>query len=152
MTALTVQGYRFALDPTPSQTRNLERHAGAARFAFNWALEAVKANLGQRAAERSYGVDGEDLTPSLGWSLAALRRAWNVAKFEVAPWWGECSKEAFNTGLDGVARALTNWAASRSGKRAGRQSGFPRFKSRRRTTPSVRFTTGVIRVKRTAST
>ena len=66
---------------------------------------------------------------------------------EVAPWWGECSKEAFNTGLDGVARALKNWADSTSGKRKGRKVGFPRFKARRRTTPSVRFTTGTIRVE-----
>jgi IS605 OrfB family transposase len=46
-----------------------------------------------------------------------------------------------------VARALKNWADSKSGKRAGRKSGFPRFKARRATTPSVRFTTGVIRVE-----
>jgi IS605 OrfB family transposase len=142
-----MQAYRFALDPTPSQVRDLERHAGAARFAYNWALAAVKANLGQRDAERSYGLDGEDLTVALGWNLPALRRAWNTAKGEVASWWSECSKEAFNTGLDGVARALKNFGDSRSGKRAGRKVGFPRFKARRRATPSVRFTTGTIRVE-----
>jgi putative transposase len=142
-----MQAYRFALDPTPAQVRDLERHAGAARYAFNWALAAVKANIGQRAAERSYGLDGDDLTAALGWSLPALRRAWNQAKSEVAPWWGECSKESFNTGLDGVARALKNFGDSKSGKRAGRRVGFPRFKARRRTIPAVRFTTGIIRVE-----
>lgn len=147
MTATVMQAYRFALDPTPSQVRDLQRHAGAARFAYNWALAAVKANLAQRDAERSYGLDGADLTAALGWNLPALRRAWNVAKGEVAPWWSECSKEAFNTGLDGVARALKNFGDSRSGKRAGRRVGFPRFKARRRATPSVRFTTGTIRVE-----
>ena len=65
----------------------------------------------------------------------------------MAPWWGEVSKEAFNTGLDALARGLKNWADSRTGKRAGRPVGFPRFKSRRRSTPSVRFTTGTIRVE-----
>jgi len=144
---VVVRAYRFALDPTPGQARDLERHAGAARFAFNWALARVRANIGQRAAERSYGLDGDQLTPALGWTLPALRRAWNAAKGEVAPWWGECSKEAFNTGLDGVARGLRSFADSQSGKRAGGRVGFPRFKSRRRTTPSVRFTTGVIRVE-----
>jgi putative transposase len=148
LSAVTVmQAYRFALDPTPAQARDLERHAGAARFAFNWALAQVKANLGQRAAEKSYGLDGDGLTPLLGWSLPALRRAWNQAKSEVAPWWAQCSKEAFNTGLDGLARALRNFGESKSGKRKGRKSGFPRFKSRRRAIPSVRFTTGVIRVE-----
>jgi transposase len=95
-TATVMQAYRFALDPSAAQARDLERHAGAARFAFNWALAQVKANIGQRTAERSYGVDGEDLTASLGWNLPALRRAWNAAKSEIAPWWSECSKEAFN--------------------------------------------------------
>ncbi|MET7395925.1 IS607 family element RNA-guided endonuclease TnpB [Dactylosporangium sp. NPDC005572] len=143
----TIQAYRFALDLTPTQERAVLAHAGAARVAHNWALARVKAVMDQRAAERSYGVADNQLTPSLSWSLPALRKAWNAAKAEVAPWWAECSKEAFNTGLDALARGLKNWADSRTGKRAGRPVGFPRFKSRRRTTPSVRFTTGTIRVE-----
>ncbi|MFC0007930.1 IS607 family element RNA-guided endonuclease TnpB [Micromonospora siamensis] len=143
----TIQAYRFALDLTPGQERGVLAHAGAARVAHNWALARVKAVMDQRAAERTYGVPEELLTPSLPWSLPALRKAWNAAKADVAPWWRECSKEAFNTGLDALARALKNWADCRSGKRAGRPVGFPRFKSRRRTTPSVRFTTGAIRVE-----
>ncbi|WP_130340453.1 IS607 family element RNA-guided endonuclease TnpB [Micromonospora kangleipakensis] len=142
-----MQAYRFALDLTPSQERAVLAHAGAARVAHNWALARVKAVMDQRAAERSYGVADADLTPAVGWSLPALRKAWNAAKGDVAPWWAECSKEAFNTGLDALARALKNWADSRAGKRAGRPVGFPRFKSRRRTRPSVRFTTGAIRVE-----
>src|SRR3977135_2956968 len=145
MTVTVMQAYRFALDPTPAKARDVESHAGAARFAYNWALAAVKANIGQRAAERSYGLDGDDLTPILGWNLPALRRTWNATKHEVAPWWTECSKEAFNTGLDGVARALKNFSDSKSGARAGKKAGFPQ--SRRRGTPSVRFTTGTIRVE-----
>ncbi|WP_426502596.1 IS607 family element RNA-guided endonuclease TnpB [Dactylosporangium sp. McL0621] len=143
----TIQAYRFALDLTPSQERDLLAHTGAARVAHNWALAKVKAVMEQRTAERSYGVPDELLTPSLSWSLAGLRKAWNAAKSDAAPWWTEVSKEAFNTGLDALARGLKNWADSRSGKRAGRPVGFPRFKSRRRTTPSVRFTTGAIRVE-----
>jgi IS605 OrfB family transposase len=143
----TVGAYRFALDLTSSQERAVLAHAGAARVAHNWALARVKAVMAQRAAERTYGITDADLTPSLGRSFPALRRAWNQAKNEVAPWWAQCSKEAYNTGLDALARALKNWSDSRSGKRAGRPVGFPRFKSRRRTTPSVRFTTGAIRVE-----
>ncbi len=144
---MTMQAYRFALDPTPVQERDLLRHAGAARAAYNWALARVKAVMDQRAAERSYGLRVEQLTPSIGWNLPALRRNWNAAKPQVAPWWRECSKEAYNTGLDQLARALKNWSDSRSGKRAGRAVGFPRFKSKRRTVASVRFTTGAIRVE-----
>lgn len=142
-----IQAYRFALDLTAGQERFALAHAGAARVAHNWALAKVKAVMDQRGAERTYGVPDELLTPALPWSLPGLRKAWNAAKSEVAPWWSEVSKEAFNTGLDALARALKNWADSRKGKRDGRPVGFPRFKSRRRTAPSVRFTTGPIRVE-----
>lgn len=142
-----VQAYRFALDPTPRQVRDLLRHAGAARVAFNWGLARVKANLDQRVAERSYGIPETSLTALSNWSLYSMRRDWNQAKRQVAPWWAECSKEAYNTGLDQLARALKNWADSRTGERKGRRVGFPRFKSRRKHAPSVRFTTGAIRVE-----
>ena len=142
---MTLLAVRFALDPTPRQERALRSHAGAARVAFNWGLARVKANLSQREAEATYGITGDDLTPYVEWSLYGLRKAWNTAKDTVAPWWAECSKEAFNTGLDALARALKNWADSRRGKRKGKPVGFPGFRSRRRSTPSVRFTTGVIR-------
>jgi putative transposase len=143
----TIQAYRFALDLTSGQERVVFAHAGAARVAHNWVLARVKAVMDQRTAERSYGVLDEQLTESVSWSLAGLRKVWNQAKAEVAPWWTEVSKEAFNTGLDALARGLKNWADSRTGKRAGRPVGFPRFKSRRRSAPSVRFTTGAIRVE-----
>jgi len=146
---VTLLAYRFALDPTPRQERALRSHAGAARVAFNWGLARVKANLSQREAEKSYGITGDDLTPSISWSLYSLRKDWNAAKDVVAPWWGECSKEAFNTGLDQLARALKNWTDSRRGKRKGKPVGFPRFKTRRKSRPSVRFTTGAIRCEAT---
>jgi putative transposase len=135
---MTRLAYRFALDPTPAQERALRSHAGAARVAFNWGLARVKANLGQREAEKSYGLTGDDLTPPVSWSLYSLRKEWNTAKGQVAPWWGECSKEAFSTGLDQLARALKNWGDSRRGKRKGRPAGFPRFRSKRRARPSIR--------------
>jgi putative transposase len=142
---VTLLAYRFALDPTPAQERALRSHAGAARVAFNWGLARVKANLSQREAEKSYGITGDDLTPSLSWSLYSLRKDWNAVKDTVAPWWGECSKEAFGTGLDQLARALKNWGDSRKGKRKGKAAGFPRFRSKRKARPSVRWTTGSFR-------
>ena len=103
--------------------------------------------MDQRAAERSYGVADADLTPGIGWSLPALRRTWNAAKGEVAPWWAEYSKEAYNTGLDGLARGLRNWSRFPHRETRRPPGRFPRFKSRRRSTPTVRFTTGTIRVE-----
>jgi putative transposase len=142
----TAQAYRFALDLTPTQARAFRSHAGAARVAYNTMLALVKAIAGQRAAERSYGIAEEDLTPAVSWTLAGLRRNWNGRKDAVAPWWAENSKEAYNTGLDALARALEAWSKSRKGERAGAAIGFPRFKSAR-SRRSVRFTTGTIRVE-----
>ena len=141
-----LQAYRFALDPTPAQARALASHCGAARKAFNEGLAQVKRCLDQRAAERSYGVP-ED---------AADRGAVDVAGAApvVEPEQGRdravvarrTRKEAYNSGLDALARGLKQYSASRSGKRRGPKIGFPRFKTRRRSRMSCRFTTGAIRV------
>jgi putative transposase len=142
----TAQAYRFALDPTPAQVRAFRSHAGAARKAHNTMLAAVKAVLDQRNAERTYGIAEDELTPALNWSLAGLRKVWNARKHLVAPWWAENSKEAYNTGLDALARGLEAWSKSCKGERAGKRVGFPRFKTAR-ARRSVRFTTGTIRVE-----
>ncbi|MGH9136923.1 MAG: IS607 family element RNA-guided endonuclease TnpB [Acidimicrobiales bacterium] len=143
--ATITQAYRFALDPTPTQQRRLASQVGAARKAFNAMLGEVKATLEARQWERR--ILGGAVTEAQGWSLAALRRTWNANKDDWAPWWRQCSKEAFNTGLDSLARALGNWSASRTGTRAGARMGFPRFRKRGRGPQSVRFTTGAIRVE-----
>jgi putative transposase len=135
---LVTQAYRFALDPTPRQRRALASHCGAARRAYNWALNLVKQRLDQRAA----GLDVE-----VPWTLPALRREWNRAKDQVAPWWRANSKEAYNSGLDAMARALKNWSDSKHGRRRGPRVGFPRRKAKHRTRPSCRFTTGTIRLE-----
>jgi IS605 OrfB family transposase len=135
--AIVTQAYQFALDPTLRTQGSLASHTGAARFAYNWGLELVATRLQQRKA----GQDTE-----VPWTLAELRWEWNRAKDEVAPWWADNSKEAYNSGLDALARALRNWRDSRSGRRKGRPVGFPRRKKKRRTPASCRFTTGAIRV------
>jgi putative transposase len=71
-----IQAYRFALDPTPQQRRTLASHSGAARFAYNWGLELVKARLQQRRV-------GEDV--EVPWTLPALRREWNRASTRMLP-------------------------------------------------------------------
>ncbi len=131
------QAFRFALDPSPRAERALASHVGARRFAFNWGLALVKERLEARQ-------QGEDV--DVPWTLPALRREWNGAKETVAPWWRENSKEAYSSGLEGLAAALKNWSDSRSGKRHGPRVGFPRFKKKGRGRESVCFTTGAIRV------
>ncbi|MGH3863717.1 IS607 family element RNA-guided endonuclease TnpB, partial [Actinokineospora sp.] len=138
---MVLQAYRFALDPTVAQEAVLRSHCGAQRYAYNWGLGLIKANLAQRAAEASYGVAEAELTPSVSWSAYALRKDWNQIKDAVAPWWAENSKEAYSSGLANLAVALGNWNTSKTGRRTGPKVRFPRFKGKRAGF-SCRFTTG----------
>jgi putative transposase len=98
-----IQAYRYALDPTPRQRCALASHCGAARVAYNWGLALVKMRLDERETDPQVKVP---------WNLPDLRWEWNRAKQQVAPWWAENSKEAYNSGLEGLAKALKNWADS----------------------------------------
>lgn len=140
-----VQAFGFTLDPTEDQAHALARHFGARRKAYNWAVATVKADIG---AWHATGI--ETSKPS----LQGLRKRWNTAKNEVcvnaetgAVWWPECSKEAYSDGIAGAVDAYWNWQTSRSGTRAGKRVGFPRFKKKGRDVDRVTFTTGAMRVE-----
>jgi hypothetical protein len=136
--ATVIQAYRYALDPTPRQRRALASHCGAARYAYNWGLQLVQQRLEQRRA-------GEDI--EVPWTLPTLRWQWNRAKHQVASWWAENSRDAYASGLDGLARALKNFSDSKAGRRKGRPMGFPRPKRKGRCRDACRFTTGPLRVE-----
>lgn len=127
-----IRAYLFALDPTAAQEEAFRSHCGAARVAYNWCLARILANWAQRQAEESYGIPEHERTPWVNTSAYGLRKAWNAAKHEVAPWWAENSKEAYATGCANLATALGNRKAGRAQR--------PRFKSKRRSRLSCRFT------------
>ena len=133
-----MRAFLFALDPTPDQEREFRSHCGAQRFAFNFGVELAGKIRAQRAAEYSYGLRGAQLTPL---SAYDLRRAWNAAKHEIAPWWADNSKEAYSSELANAATAFQNYGDSWNGKRRGPKIRPPRFKGRRARL-SCRFTTG----------
>ena len=128
------EAIKVALDPTPAQERRLLSHAGAARFAFNAALAHVKEAI--EAGEKPE------------WSFYSLRKWWNHNKDELAVdddgviWWAENSKEAYSYGVESLAKGLSNWAKSRKGTRKGRRVGFPKFKSKNKSTPRFAYATG----------
>lgn len=129
-----MEAVRVALDPSPAQERLLLSHAGGARFAFNAGLAHVKADI-------EAGAKPE-------WSFYSLRKWWNANKDTLAVgddgviWWRENSKEAYSSGLEALAKGLSNWVKSRKGARKGRRVGFPKFKSKDRVTPRFAYTTG----------
>jgi putative transposase len=135
-----VTAAKFEVDwpADPDREALVRSHFGARRKAFNWGLAQVKADLDAKAVDPAH--------ESVGWDLGSLRKVWNRAKDEVAPWWATDSKECYSSGLADLARALDNRKASKNGTRQGRRVGFPKFKSARRDPGSVRFTTGTMRL------
>jgi putative transposase len=127
-----VQAYRFALDPSPTQRRMLVSHAGAARFAWNWALARCQERY---ETERRWH------------SAPELHLMWNQVK-KVDPslaWWSENSKCAYQEAFRDLDRALRDFTASKKGIRKGRRLGFPKFKKRGKCKDSFRLSTGAMR-------
>jgi putative transposase len=133
------RGVSFTFDPTPAQERLLRSYCGSARVAHNWAIAQVKENLSVRSTEREAGVAEADLTPSLSWSKYSLERSFTTVKRTAVPWWQEVSMHALRSGITQAAEGLANFSASKKGARKGRPVGFPHFKSRNRSTPTISF-------------
>jgi len=134
----SVTAAKFEVEwPVDPERANLVRsHFGARRFAYNWALGQVKADLDAKVADPAH--------VSVDWSLAALRKQFNTVKGVVAPWWGVNSKDAYSSGISDLATALGNWRSSKAGLRKGRTVGFPTFKVKGKARNAVRFNAGAM--------
>jgi len=108
------QAFRYELDPNTTSRGALARHAGTARFAYNWGLELCRACL--EAEERLPGG-------------MTLHRLWNRWKGDNAPWWAEVSKCAPQEALRDLDRAFGNFWR---GRKAGKPVGFPCFRKKGR--------------------
>ncbi len=130
-----LEAVRVALDPSPTQQRLLLSHAGGARFAFNACLAHVRKCI------------ESGIRPP--WSFYDLRKWWNANKNLLAAntdtgevWWPQNSKEAYSSGIEALARGLSNYSDSKKGVRRGRKSRFPKFKSKDKSSVSFAYTTG----------
>lgn len=106
-----VTAAKFEVDwPPDSERASLIRsHFGARRFAYNWALDRVKAD-----------IDAKKIDPeheSVPWTAAAFRKQFNHDKPQAAPWWAENSKEAYSSGFADLEQGLKNWRAGKDGTR-----------------------------------
>ena len=103
-----IRSHRIALDVNTGQRVALARHAGYARYAYNWALADFKAGLdeGQWRSERM------------------LRPRWNAAKRGAAPWSGPMLQVVAKNAIRDLGRATDNW------KNPKVRARFPRFKRR----------------------
>jgi putative transposase len=142
--------FRYCLDPTVEQHHVLARHAGASRFAFNQCLRLVKCALTHRKTDA--GVD----VPWTGFDLINTFNAWKKTadagrvftvdtqgSIECAvtglPWRREVCQQVFEEAAVDLGKGLKSWSDSRSGRRAGKPVGFPRFKKKTGDIPSFRL-------------
>ncbi|GHO50807.1 RNA-guided endonuclease InsQ/TnpB family protein [Ktedonospora formicarum] len=126
------RGYRVELDLNNTQRTLCHKHAGAARWAYNYGLrrkqEAYKAGLNVPTA-----ID--------------LHREINALKAS-EPWMYQVSKCAFQEGLRDLDTAFKHFFRKCRLKKAGTwkgKCGYPCFKSRKKAIGGARFT-GSIRV------
>ena len=142
--------FRYCLDPTVEQREALQRHYGAARFAFNESLRMVKTKLNQRRMNPDLNVAWtkfELINQFNRWKKFAdagrnlvVDTAGNVEILvTVLPWRNQVCQQVFEEGAADCAKALKGWSDSRSGRRRGRRVRFPRFKKKAGTIPSFRM-------------
>jgi putative transposase len=141
----TVQAFQFALDCTPARAACVRRQFGGRRYARNWAVRTLKSDIDAYRA-----TSAQTDKPS----FFGMRARWNKAKHTECVdgdtgevWWPEISKEAFADGIRAAVDGYWSWQQSRSGRRAGKRVGFPRFAKKGRDHDRVTFTTGAIRVE-----
>jgi putative transposase len=127
-----LRAFKTELDLNNKQRTACLRHAGAARFAYNWGLERKKAAF----------ANGEK-TPS----AIDLHRELNALKKSELGWMYEVSKCAPQEALRDLDRAFAHFFRRLKERRAGKKvnAGFPKFKTRKKGAGSFRLT-GAIHV------
>lgn len=117
MSMLILKAYKTELDPNNVQRTILAKHAGAARYTWNWALN-------RRIEE--YKLTGKSS------NAIEQHRQLNSLKPTDFPWMYEVSKCAPQEALRDLDKAFRNFFAKRAK--------YPRFKSKKRGLGGFRFT------------
>lgn len=121
------RGFKTELDPNDRQRTALLKHAGTARFAYNWGLQR-KIEARKNGEKSPSAID--------------LHRELNALKKTEFPWMYESSKAAPQEALRNLDRAYTNFfRRCKSGAKG--KKGFPRFKSKRNGIGSFRLTESI---------
>lgn len=120
--------YKTELDPTCKQVTALLRHAGAARWVFNWGLARKQESYAAWVAD---GKCGKCVVPSsvdLSRELTVLKKTPHGGGG--VPWLCEVSSRAQGHALRNLDRAYSDFF--RRCKDGSKRKGFPKFKSRKR--------------------
>jgi len=122
------RGYKTELDLNNKQITLCKKHAGCARFAYNWALKR-KQEVYQATGRNTTAID--------------LHRELNALKQTEFPWMYEVSKcapqEALRDADDAMKHFFRRCRLKKAGKYKGKL-GYPRFKSKKKGLGSFRLT------------
>lgn len=122
-----LRAYKTELDHNNIQRTALLKHAGAARFTWNWALARRKQEY-EETGKSSNAID--------------QHRQLNALKPTDFPWMYEVSKCAMQEALRDLDKAYQNFFRR---VKVGKKPGFPKFKSKKNGIGSFRLT-GAIHV------
>jgi putative transposase len=118
------RAYKTELDPNNVQKTLLIKHAGTARFAWNWALARIKDKISKPNA-------------------IELHRELNALKPTDFPWMYEVSKCAPQEALRNLQIAFQRFFKE---NKSGKKAGFPKFKSKHKNKSSFKLT-GTINIE-----
>jgi putative transposase len=128
------RAYKTELDLNNEQTTACRKHAGAARWAYNWGLARK---------QETYRQPGTGRSPS----AMDLHRELNALKQTAAPWLYEVSKCAPQEALRNLDSAFTHFFRRAQLKKAGKyrgKLGYPRRKSKKRGLGGFRLTGSIV--------
>src|SRR6266567_1599973 len=123
-----VRGYKTELDLNNEQRTACLKHAGAARFAYNWGLSRSQ-EIYRARGKRPSAVD--------------LHKQLNALKPTEFPWAYEVSKCAMQEALRDLDNAFKHFFRKVELKKQGKwkgKCGYPKFKSKKKAIGGARFT------------
>jgi putative transposase len=123
-----IKAHKIRLHPTPEQEEYFRKAAGTARFCYNWA---------RAEWERQYEAGEKP-------SALKLRTQFHAIRKEQFPWTYDVTKCVIEGAFMDVGAAFKNFF---EGRKAGRKTGYPKFKSKKRSKQSFylsndKFTVG----------
>src|SRR5437588_962170 len=122
-----IKAHKIRLRPRPDQATYFARAAGTARYAFNWAVAEWKRQY--EAGEKP--------------SALKLRTQFHALRKQQLPWTYNVTKCAIEGAFMDLAAAFKNFF---EGRKAGRKTGYPKFKSKKRSRQSFYLANDKFRV------
>jgi len=116
------QVVKLRLEPSPAQVELLRGYCGTARAAYNILLYQVRANVGQRAAEKTYDIAADDVTPALPWHRFGLEKLLRENRAQWLPWHEQVPYLVLDRSAHHLAAGLARWKSG--------AVKFPRFRKK----------------------